>query len=1237
MIKYWHILLEGNMKNVLPVIVSILVAAFSSCALQDASSSSAGAPAVHTSTLLPYSELAQGVYISGSLLFDPTDPEWNQVVPDTTIRFRLDRTVTSDPARNPYKYGVMRVLSVDAGGLTVEYRVYDNSGNIVKESPSLTLLPGVKVSLDGDSYADVVYTPVTNLTAHFRRGFEDTMALSFICDRESKTRSLYMVSFHDYPEMDPPAGILNLNPSGSIVHDMRYYAPISETSNSVTYSATVIPDVSRGDYLLDYTSGRMLCITRVLTNAPGQLQFELTASSAQNAYDNMFINIKGDDKSIRNRYFSSRRLASVRQNASSFGYLINENREYSFMDTPELGLAMDFVLMLGYETEAYLDINIFGGYIKGRLMYVFIAENSLKLKAWISRQWNYNQETELFRLPPLYIPIAPPVFLSLGLSANAGYNVGAAISGNFLMGYQIGGRIGYDANINLDFANFNVRNLTSFKGINTMQFALIPPAFNLRGEVYIEPYITIIPQLGLMDIINVSCPITYYLKNSLSGNIIYTPTNKSGYIGVDVSRRVTIGLSGNFGIASLRITFPQQVLIDSGYKSLYSWRWPGSAGIGEPERPTGLSLLPQGNGAIKLSWNKCTNAAGYYVYRATNAAGPFATNYVTANSYVDTYKLITNTTYYYYIAGVNDNSYGLPSVTNSVIPTGPNTPSGVAATPQGDGTILVTWNPTTTAYQYKVYRGLNPGTMDYVRTVTTNRLLDTELKQGNTYYYTIVTVNYAAESAQSAMVSANPQPPAQVSGLSLKYLSPSRASINWAPVSQAIGYIVKRSATPGGLPNLQVTVSGTNFDDTLVTAGASNFYTVSATNLIAAGLASAPLGLKVPSISDLYAEITSPNDGYLTFNNTNNIILHGNASIAPGIGVNEVYIAIDNINNYRKVTGTLSWSTNITDLLPGIHNIYVYAVDDFMNTSSTNRITITICQPMILFDVQGGSIISNQLLDYYSYGIEPIQPKKTGYLFGGWYTDTGYTNIWNFNTRIVTNAVTIYAKWNTYNYNVIFDSQGATILANPTNKYVTSPFTTVVSLPSAPSMNSFVFEGWFTKQNGEGDYFDENSIIISNMKVYAYMTTSITNFTFTNISNKIKILDYRVVQPWHCVIPKMISNKPVTMLSYSVFFGTQVTNVILPKTLEYIGQAAFQGTHIKNIVIPYSVTNIDDFAFSDCTLLTNVIFENKDCEIFDSLYTGTRVFLNCSVTVTAPAGGTVQAYCTANGIPFQAY
>lgn len=63
----------------------------------------------------------------------------------------------------------------------------------------------------------------------------------------------------------------------------------------------------------------------------------------------------------------------------------------------------------------------------------------------------------------------------------------------------------------------------------------------------------------------------------------------------------------------------------------------------------------------------------------------------------------------------------------------------------------------------------------------------------------------------------------------------------------------------------------------------------------------------------------------------------------------------------------------------------------------------------ITFDSDGGSSVSSQTVALDAVIVEPIVPKKTGYVFGGWYKQDGTK--WNFDTDKVKGEMTLKAKW----------------------------------------------------------------------------------------------------------------------------------------------------------------------------------------------------------------------------------
>ena len=55
---------------------------------------------------------------------------------------------------------------------------------------------------------------------------------------------------------------------------------------------------------------------------------------------------------------------------------------------------------------------------------------------------------------------------------------------------------------------------------------------------------------------------------------------------------------------------------------------------------------------------------------------------------------------------------------------------------------------------------------------------------------------------------------------------------------------------------------------------------------------------------------------------------------------------------------------------------------------------------------------------------EPTAPSENGYTFGGWYKEAACTTKWNFNTDVVNENITLYAKWTEITHTVTFANDG---------------------------------------------------------------------------------------------------------------------------------------------------------------------------------------------------------------------
>jgi uncharacterized repeat protein (TIGR02543 family) len=94
---------------------------------------------------------------------------------------------------------------------------------------------------------------------------------------------------------------------------------------------------------------------------------------------------------------------------------------------------------------------------------------------------------------------------------------------------------------------------------------------------------------------------------------------------------------------------------------------------------------------------------------------------------------------------------------------------------------------------------------------------------------------------------------------------------------------------------------------------------------------------------------------------------------------------------------------------------------------------------------------------------EPIDPRRDGYNFDGWYEDDGtFLNEWDF-TQPLTTDNDLYAKWNLRNYIVSFVLAGGTLNGQSavTNQTIPSNGTLRVTNPGDPEKYPLVFSGWF--------------------------------------------------------------------------------------------------------------------------------------------------------------------------------
>jgi fibronectin type 3 domain-containing protein len=279
--------------------------------------------------------------------------------------------------------------------------------------------------------------------------------------------------------------------------------------------------------------------------------------------------------------------------------------------------------------------------------------------------------------------------------------------------------------------------------------------------------------------------------------------------------------------------------LKEGSQSSYVQGWV----LSPPGRPT----VSSGIDHITLSWSAALTADGYGIYRSTSTT---PASFVRIDSigisprvYYDT--VTTSSTYYYkltaFCSGL-ESEQGIMSV--GAQRQLPSPPTGISAT---DGTlpdsVRVTWNASSGADYYKLYRDIDAGFANpvLVGSPTITQHTDT-VTSDVVFYYRVKACNAAGESVLSSADQGFRMPPTVPDGVQNVAASDSFSQyirVSWSPPAGGVyfnGYTVYRSSTETGTYSF---VDSTNteyyFDYVPQTFPTTYWYKVKAYNAVGEG------------------------------------------------------------------------------------------------------------------------------------------------------------------------------------------------------------------------------------------------------------------------------------------------------------------------------------------------------------------------------------------------------------------
>jgi uncharacterized repeat protein (TIGR02543 family) len=207
----------------------------------------------------------------------------------------------------------------------------------------------------------------------------------------------------------------------------------------------------------------------------------------------------------------------------------------------------------------------------------------------------------------------------------------------------------------------------------------------------------------------------------------------------------------------------------------------------------------------------------------------------------------------------------------------------------------------------------------------------------------------------------------------------------------------------------------------------------------------------------------------------------------------------------------------------------------------------------VAFDSNGGSEIQTVAGLLSGAKItKPDDPAKPGFAFEGWHKDAQYTKLWDFENDVITDNITLYAKWQDTTYTVVFNSNGGTGLPPITGLLAGSK----ISKPSNPSKSGYAFDGWHKNIDLTESWDFNSDVVTSSMTLYAKWLdvapgeVTITNCVLNSANNSVDIyfntpsdidLDHLIVYVNGNVYYNSIPKTYIGVYLYRILNGSVVT------------------------------------------------------------------------------------------------
>src|SRR5690554_5480719 len=173
--------------------------------------------------------------------------------------------------------------------------------------------------------------------------------------------------------------------------------------------------------------------------------------------------------------------------------------------------------------------------------------------------------------------------------------------------------------------------------------------------------------------------------------------------------------------------------------------------------------------------------------------------------------------------------------------------------------------------------------------------------------------------------------------------------------------------------------------------------------------------------------------------------------------------------------------------------------------------------PAVYFESNGGTEVSSISVAPGDAVTEPTSPTRTGYTFGGWYSDIVLTTPYAFSVMPSEN-ITLYAAWNVVTYNITYENLLTTTHTNPLDYTIETP---TITLTDPTARTGYTFVGWFTALSVGTEVTEIALGSTGNVTVYARWVPVVYTITYNNLqgSTTTNALTYTVESSFSLTAP----------------------------------------------------------------------------------------------------------------------